>query len=224
MITVKVDTSQLKSFTDGVAKQVRFAASMALTMTAKKVQASIPAELDRVLDRPTEFTKRGVFVVPATKNNLRAVVGFKDRQANYMHWQIEGGTRSPTKRALRLPSAINLDAHGNIPRGTIQRLIAVARKESKLAKRTSQRIKVSNKLDLFYGDPKDIGARKYPPGIYKIVKNGAGGQLIPLIVFPKVNAKYKPRFAFAKFVGDVVEKEIQGQFNAAFSKALSSAR
>lgn len=152
------------------------------------------------------------------------MVGFRDKQAAYLRWQIEGGTRAPTKKALRLPSAIKLDQHGNLPKGIIQKLIAVARKESKMAKRTSRRIKVSNKLDIFYGDPADVGGHKFPPGIYKIVKQGNRQQLVPLIVFPQQSARYKPRFKFREMAERTVAEVWAREFDKAFAEAMRTAR
>lgn len=205
-------------------KQVAFAAAKALTQTAKAVQKQIPAFLDKGLDRPTPFTKSGTYLQAARKDKLEAVVGFKDRQASYLKWQVEGGVRSPSKKALRLPSAVQLNQYGNLPNGIIRQLIAVARKESGLAKRTSRRIKVSHQLELFYGDPKDVGNHKFPPGIYKIVKTASGSQLVPLIVFPQTTAKYKPRLNLEQFARPIVAREFDPAFRVALRQALATAR
>lgn len=208
----------------GMSKQLRYATAVALTKTARAVANEMPAVLDKYLDKPTPFTKRGLFVTAANKQNLTAVVGFRDRQASYLKWQIEGGSRPPARKALKLPSAIRLDQYGNIPKGVIAQLVAVARKEGQLKKRASRRIAVSNKLDLFYGDPKDVGGHKFPPGIYKIVKQGVREQLVPLVVFPQRSARYKPRLPFRREAERVVEREWRRQFDAAFAEAVRTAR
>ncbi|MBT9511341.1 MAG: hypothetical protein IV104_03245 [Acidovorax sp.] len=208
-------------------KQVRFAASRALNETAQEVRKAIPGELSRSLDRPTPFTTsdKATFVRPATKERLEAAVQFKDRQASYLRYQLEGGLRQPARKALRLPSAIGLDQHGNLPKGIIKQLVAIARKEGKLGKRRARRIKVSNKLELFYGDPKDLGARKFPPGIYKIVSRGkgVGAQLIPLIVFPEQAAKYEKRVDLEPMARAVVLKTFGPAFERELRAALQSA-
>ena len=166
-LTITTNLAEVRRRLSGLEKQVNFAASKALNDTAREVRKAIPAGLRRSLDRPTPFTasEGATFIRPARRDNLTAEVLFKDRQASYLRYQVEGGVRRPKRRALRLPSAIQLDQYGNLPRGIIQQLIAVARKESKLGKRKARRIQVSNKLDLFYGDPKDVGGRNFPPGI-----------------------------------------------------------
>lgn len=215
----------LQARLSGMSKQVNYAAAVALTATAKKAQAAMPAALERALDRPTPFTKSSVFVSPANKTNLAATIGFKDRAATYMARQIAGGAYNPGNKGLKLPAAINLDAHGNIPRGVIKRLIAVAKKEGKLTKRKSRLIRVSNKVELFYGDPTDVGGHHFPPGIYKRVDLGNGRhQLIPVVIFPRVAAHYKPRFHFRAEVEKIVSAEWPGEFSRALDNALRTAR
>ncbi len=225
MIRVRVEgLRQTMAAIAGQQKQLRYATAVALTKTARAIKDALPNALEKSLDRPTNFTKRGIFVKAANRDNLTAVVGFMDKQAAYLKWQIEGGTRQPTKSAQRLPTAIQLDNYGNLPRGIIAQLVAVARKEGKLAKRTSRRIKVSNKVDLFYGDPADVGGHKFPPGIYKIVDLGNRKQLVPLIVFPKIAVRYKKRFDLQRVGEDVANREWQRQFAQAWAEAQRTTR
>ena len=210
-----------KAHLAGMGKQVSYAASRALNATAKKVADAMPEEIERALDKPTPFTKRGVRVLRyASKAKLEATVGFMAAQAKYMELQIAGGTRQPGKAGLKIPAAIQLNQYGNIPRGIIAQLAAVARKEQGLKKATSRKVKVSGKLDLFYGDPPDVAGRKWPRGIYKV----ANGALIPLIIFPQVAANYRPRFDFQGKAMAIVAREWQKQFDAALAEALRTAR
>lgn len=211
----------------GLEKQVNFAASKALNEAAREVRKAVPAGLKRSLDRPTPFTagEGAMFVKNARRDNLTAEVLFKDRQASYLRYQVEGGVRRPTRRALRLPSAVKLNEFGNLPRGIIQQLIAVARKEGKLGKRRARRIQVSNKLDLFYGDPKDVGGRNFPPGIYKIVKlTPERSQLVPLIVFPETVARYRKRVDLLAIAKPVVASAFSSAFSRALRESLATAR
>ncbi len=221
-ISVKMDgLDAVKARISGMGKQVGYAASKALNATAKKVADAMPDELERALDKPTPFTKRGVRVLRyASKAKLEASVGFMAAQAKYMQLQIEGGVRQPGKAGLKIPAAIKLNEYGNIPRGIIAQLVAVARKEQGMKKATIRKIQVSARLELFYGDPKDQAGKTWPRGIYKI----ANGALIPLIIFPQVAARYKPRFDFHGKARAIVEREWQGQFDAALADALRTAR
>lgn len=122
--------SNIRSFsrrmaTDGpVARQLPFAISVALNETARDAERNTRKRLARVIDRPTPFTLRGTLVRRASKRNLVARVGFKDRQAGYLRWQEEGGRRTPTGRALLVPGNRRRNRYGNIPRGAVQRLLA----------------------------------------------------------------------------------------------------
>jgi hypothetical protein len=221
---IQVDIKGLeavKAHVAGLGKQVAFAASKALNATGKAIADAMPAEIERAIDKPTPFTKRGVRVLSyANKAKLETTVGFMAAQAKYMEYQIAGGTRQPGKAGLKLPAAIKLNEYGNIPRGIIAQLVAVARKEQGLKKATSRKVKVSAKLDLFYGDPKDQSGKNWPRGIYKI----ANGALIPLIIFPQTAAHYKPRFDFQGKAKAIALREWPAQFDAALTEALRTAQ
>lgn len=222
MITVKIEgLNKLKAEINGMQKQVRFAASKALNAVGKKVSEAMPAEIERALDRPTPFTKRAVRVLDyAKKTKLLVTVGVAPIQEKYLKYAIDGGTRNPGPAGLKLPSAIKLNEFGNVPKGLIKQLIAVANKERKLSKVKARRVAVSNKVDLFYGDPVDQKGKTYPRGIYK----RANGHLIPLIVFPVAPAKYKPRLPFRQKAESVVRVEWSKQFDIAMAEALRTAR
>ena len=211
----------VKAHFAGMGKQVAFAASKALNATGKAVADAMPAELDRVLDKPTPFTRRGVRVLNfANKAKLETTVGFMKAQAEYMRWQVEGGSRQPGAAGLRLPSAIKVNEFGNIPKGIIGQLIAVARKERKLGKVKARRVQVSSKVALFYGDPLDKTGKTWPRGIYKV----ANDSLIPLVVFPVSPARYRAIFDFKRIAEGVVKREWSRQFDMALADALRTAR
>jgi len=226
MINVRIEgLDALKAKLAGKARQIPFAASRALNATAQKVAEAMPAEIERAIDKPTPFTKRGVRVLKyANKANLSATVGFMAAQAKYMLLQIAGGVRHPGSGGLRLPGAIKVNEFGNIPKGLIAQLLAVANNERKLGKVKARRVQISNKVELFYGDPTDQGGKKYPRGIYKRVVQNGRHILIPLIVFPSTPAKYKPRFDFQRKAAAIVAAEWPRQFDAALADALRTAR
>ena len=109
-----------------VEKQMRFAQAVALTKTGKIAGEDFTKSLDRVLDRPTPFTKRGVGLIKATKERQVATVFVKDVQAGYLELQETGGTRRPKKRALVLPARGRINQYGNIPRGAVKAALARA--------------------------------------------------------------------------------------------------
>ena len=224
MIDIRVDVSGfavLKATLDGYGRQIAFATSKALNATGKKVADAMPDEIEKAIDKPTPFTKRGVRVLAyANKSRLQTTVGFMAAQAKYMRWQVEGGVRQPGSAGLRLPSAIKVNEFGNIPKGIINQLVAVARKEGKLGKVKARRVQVSSKVELFYGDPLDKTGKKWPRGIYKIII----GSLIPLVVFPVTPARYRAIFDFPRIAEGIAKREWPRQFETALADALRTAR
>lgn len=209
-------------------KQTRYATAGALTRTAQAVKDAMPAAMERDLDRPTAFTKRGLFVRRATPGRLEAVVGFMDRQASYLKYQIAGGTRQPTARGIKLPGNIQLNSFGNIPKGLVDKLKAAAQ-DGTLAKGIARRLGASNRrkgaapIQLFYGKPTGRGWEKAPMGIWRRT-SGQPGKLVPVILFEDTPAKYRPRFNFHREAERVVSSQWASQFSAAFAEAMRSAR
>ncbi len=201
-------------------KQSAFAFASALTAQVRSIADGLPGQMSSQLDRPTQFTQRGVFITPARKDNLRAVVGIKDAQAEYLHWQVDGGVRAPNKVALKLPSDVQLDAHGNIPRALVKKLIARADAGRRATKRQSERFGVSRAVDLFYGRPDD----GRPGGIYKRVGSGDTSRLIAIVVFPRTSASYKPRLDFWGYCSSRANAELGGRMVAGLEAALATAK
>ena len=73
---------------------------------------------------------------------------------------------------------------------------------------------------LFYGQPRGL---KWPPGIYRRVP-GRPGKLIPIIVFPQRQAKYRQRFDFYRLADQTVQAEWPRKIEAALQYALATAR
>jgi hypothetical protein len=201
--------------------QFRFAAAKALTDVVGMVRSGMPSELESALDKPTQFTKNGFFIQPARKDKLEATVGVKDKQAEYMRYQVDGGERAPKKAALRLPSVVQLDAAGNLPAGTIKRLIQRAQAGKRATKAQGKRFGVSTQVDLFYGEPGD----GRPAGIYKRVPIGNGqARLVPIVVFPKHSAHYTRRFDFEGIAERIVSRNFSAALDSAWAQALATAR
>jgi hypothetical protein len=104
-------------------KQLPFATALAINEVLGMVKAREPQELERELDNPTPFTKRGLFQVRANKRKLHGVVGFKDGTANYLKLLATGGKRLPSKRALLMPVNQRVNKYGNMPRGSVARVL-----------------------------------------------------------------------------------------------------
>lgn len=228
MLKVAIEGTPLNQVLNGVEKQVRYAAAVALTRTAKAVKEAMPAALDRSLNRPTEFTKRGLYIKSANASNLTAEVAFMSRQASYMQYQIDGGTRTPGPRGIKLPGNIVLNTFGNIPKGTIDKLKAAAQ-SGQLSKAIGRKLGVGNRrkgaapIQLFFGKPTGRRWENAPLGIWRRIP-GKPGKLIPVILFASKPAQYKPRFNFHAEAATVVQAEWEHQFAAALDEAARTAR
>lgn len=228
MLKLKVKILGMDRALNGVEKQVRYATAVALTRTVKVIKDAMPAALDRSLDRPTQFTKGGLYVKAANPSNLTAEVGFKDRQASYMRYQIDGGARTPGHRGIKLPGNIVLNPFGNIPRGMIDKLKAAAQ-SGQLSKAIGRKLGVGNRrkgaapIQLFFGKPTGRRWENAPLGIWWRIP-GKPGKLIPVILFASKPAQYKPRFNFEAEAGKVVQVEWATQFDAALTEAMRTAR
>lgn len=221
-------TRQMKANT----KQVAFATAVALTKTAAKILAAVPAGLDEQLDNPTSFTKRGTYLKMANKANLVAEVGFKDIQSKYLKLQEEGGTQEPGEAGIRLPGNITLNAFGNVPRGLITKLKASAQ-NGELSPAIAKRLGVSGSrrkgaapIQLFYGVPQGKGWEDAPMGIWRRIPGAAGspGKLVPVIIFSDKPAKFQPRLDLGRIAQPVVNQHFETEFLQALYQALATAK
>ena len=139
-INVKHNFPEVATALKRARSQVPFALARALTKTGQDVKEAQREEISRVFDRPTRYTQNAVYLRPATKTRLEAVVWLKDgnRPTHYLLPQIEGGARplkrfeqrlvrvglmQPDERAVPGAGA-QLDAFGNISRGPIAKILS----------------------------------------------------------------------------------------------------
>lgn len=222
MLNLSHNVKEVLGFTARFDAQFRFAVAKSLTDVARAAAAAMPAEAKRDLEEPTPFTLRGFFSTRADKATLRADVGVKDLQAEYLRYQIEGGQRRPKKKALRLPADVQLDSFGNMPKGLVANLVARAKAGKRATKAQSAKFGVSRKVELFYGEPQGTGQ---PAGIYKRVHAGTKVErLIPVVVFPQRSAKYRKRFDFYAVAERTVKREFEPLLRKAWVQAKATAR
>lgn len=218
-VTSNVD--QVLGFTARIHPQFRFALSLGMNNVMRKAREGAVSLLDREIDKPTPFTRGGFFLLPARKDRLTATLGIKDKQAEYMVYQVKGGSRAPKSVALRLPATVQLNDYGNLPAGVIKQLIARAQAGKRATKSQSRRFGVSKELDLFYGEPGD----GRPAGIYKrVVISATRHQLVPLVVFPRRSARYSKRYDFFGAVDAIVRREFPTEVRAAWQRAIATAK
>lgn len=253
MIKITHDLDKQRQQIGAYGKQVPYATAVALTRTAKLVEKDEVHEIRDVFDRPTPYTQKSVFVIPATKNKLVAEVELKNEAteavapSKFLRPQIFGGLRS-LKRfevALRnagvLPngyvtvpgSAAKFDAFGNMSRGQIVQILSYF-KTNGLAgfnfnaneaslKRRSRR------------EARRVGARgvqffvgspadgKLPLGIWQRFTFSRGSAIKPILLFVR-SAVYQERFDFY-YVGELgIKKYFHLEFARAWEAAISTAK
>jgi hypothetical protein len=148
-IDIKTNFPEVQRAMVSKGKQVRFATAVALTRTAQDVRTEEKAEIKSSFDRPTRYTENSLFLSPAKKDNLTAMVWIKDDTAggggnpatDYLLPEIQGGPRglkkfermlvregfmAPTERTVPGAGA-RLDGYGNMSRGQLVQILSQLR-------------------------------------------------------------------------------------------------
>ena len=175
-------------------KQLPFATSLALNTVAADAQKRSQRRMRIDLDKPTRFTLQGVAVKRSTKRKLESAVYIKEIQAEYLKYQVEGGTRRPKNRAIVVPVKVRLNKFGNIPRRKIKALLT--------------------RDDVF------VVRESKAAGIYQRMKSG---KLKMLVAFePK--ADYEKRFPFGDIVIKEAQTRMAPALRQSLRRALSTAK
>lgn len=188
-------------------KQVPFAMARALTDTARDIADDWPEIMERGLDRPTPFTKKGSYVRPASKSRLVAEVGLKRRQNEYLRLQLTGGERRPKGRALVVPAGMKLNKYGNMARGAVG--------------------KASGRPDTFVVSSGDVRTRHLKPGIYQRPKSRrrkASPASPKMLVSFKARAQYRRRLYLRGPAERVVRRNLPVHFGRRFRAAMATAK
>lgn len=243
-ISVKHDLDDLVRKLKVRADQVPFATAVALTRTAQIAQARIENAFPEVFDRPTPYTMKALYLKPATKTRLEALIKLKDDAgkgtpaAKYLLAQITGGRR----RYKRLESALyargilpegyyavpgqgaQMDAYGNMNRGQVVKVLsalgAAERVSGFMANRTEASKKRRKNLPEYFVAP--VGGHLYP-GVYQRFKFAMGSAIKPILVFVKP-PEYKKRLPFQEIVSRTVDTEFPYEFEKAARAAMATAR
>jgi hypothetical protein len=216
-ISVKIDVAKaLKSKSRFHRKQIPYATALGLSMTAKKVAKVEQCMMVKKLDRPTPFTVKGIKWQGAKKadfkvGNLHARVYLMDKQARYLSYQIEGGTRTPSGKAISVPTRnLKLNKYGNMIGGKnrIKRLL--------------------NKKNTFQGTINGI-AGIWQRALSRVSATGGGygttGQSgLKFLVAYESSVTYQPRFDFYEIGERSVRKNISIEMDKAVTRALRSAK
>ena len=195
--------------------QVKFAASVALNNTAFKARSNLIDEYKKSFTVRNTNLPKAVTVEKATKEKLQAKVSFPK---DWMYINAKGGKKEPEhSKVLMVP----LKNGGLKDYRTQSGKIKQSKKPGNLLK---------------YADSHPLKTRAHVANPHPFVMNNRNGQTM-IAVRDKANRKelkflyvgvptadVKKRWDFEKIVQDTAKKELPGQFDEAFKKALATAK
>ena len=207
----------------------------ALTFTAQAAQRSIKADMARTFaGGATAYTLNSMRVDTATPQKLAARVAVKDQSTNggtlpqdYLFPEVFGGARKEKRfeRALRYAGIMAageravvargqaVDAHGNMPRGELARIIAAAKGAS--APRRSARSKAAAPRAL-----KKPYVQLRGRGVAGIWKRDAAG-LHAVMIFVAKPPSYRKRLDFAAIAAATAAADFEPTFRRLLAKATA---
>ncbi|MDQ2084712.1 hypothetical protein RA307_31410 [Xanthobacteraceae bacterium Astr-EGSB] len=206
---------------------IPFVTAYALTKTAQDVRVAEVDKMREVFDRPTRFALNALQVVPATKQDLRAAVVFKQGFGSipaerYLGPQVHGGGRAKKSHERALQSAgilgaaeycvpgkaAPLDAFGNMKGGDFTRILSqlqASRDPMQNMTPRSRRRAIKRAGGQYFVLR---GAGRAPDGIYKRVAGGAAEAVLIFVRAPS----YTARLPYEQTAFDVVERQLPVHF------------
>lgn len=220
---ISTNLADTARWVDDRGKQVRYAAAVALTRTAKRLTTLMEDEVRAAFDKPTNFTIRAFGYKPANKVNLASVLFIKDRQGEYLRPNIVGGGRQRKRFEQRL--ADDTGAGGYWVPGTGVRLTAAGNLTLSQIKDIAGSLRKSGRYgEVFVGVPR--GHSGAPFGIWarpKTTGRRVRGAIKPLLV--KIAApSYAPRFDFYGIAAKHAQRIFPEEFERAYAEALRTVR
>ena len=198
-LTVKDNIKQFsKKLTKFEKTQMPFAIANGINSTLFGLKKEMSKQAEKKLDRPTPATKKGFFVKKANKKKQFGFLAIKDFVAEYLKYQISGGTRSGSKKIpVPYTKNIRLNKYGNI-----------------IGKRRGL---IKNPSKQFVAK---IGGVS---GVFQ--RHGKGGKQSKLIIGFKDSVTYnKKPFKFYRIGKSYINNTYNRNLDKAFRKAMATAR
>ena len=224
-LTIDQDLSRATAWTKAVQKQLPFATSVALNNVAFDARKAINAGTKGAFHVPVKFTQNAFLVQKSKKKSLAAFVYAQDKagkdRARYLRFGIAGGTRPQKGLDVFFENAIPND--GTIPAGayfmptSLVKTNASGNVTQATLRRISKGISGDPRGGFFIGTPR--GGNR-PPGIYRRSRE----QLFPYFIATTDRPDYTGRFDIEAIGAKVIQRNFGKHFNAALSKALSTAK
>ncbi|MGJ0507618.1 MAG: hypothetical protein ACR652_10895 [Methylocystis sp.] len=238
-VKIEVPIAETLKELNRIQRQIPFGVALGLTRTAMATRVALREEMQRVFDRPTPYTLNSMQVTPAKKAALVAAVGFKQFAGKgtpaekYLAPEIYGGPRNIKRfeRALaatgRLPggmalapaSGVQLDAYGNVSRGTITSIISQLRASSDPMQNQTvrSRLRARGKRAEYFMLQSARGGLK--PGVYA----RHGRSVVPVFHIIK-DPSYRPRFEFHRVAEAKVAAVAAEEIAKGIAQAIATAR
>ena len=229
-LSIDQDLSKATAWTKAVQKQLPFATSVALNNVAFDARKAINAGTKGAFDKPVKFTQSAFLVQKSKKKSLAAFVYAQDKagkdRARYLRFGIAGGTRPQKGLDVYFEKAVPND--GTIPAGayfmptSLVKTNASGNVTQATLRRISKGLSGNARGGFFIGTPRGGGKNTgKPPGIYRRSRE----QLFPYFIATTDRPDYAAgRFNIESIGAKVIERRFGIHFNAALSKALSTAK
>lgn len=224
-------------------KQLPFAFALMATRLAVLVKKGELSVLKARIDRPTTTTLNSLYVKPAKPGKPEARTFFKDAWTSgvpadtYLQQAVKGGRR-PHKRFEKaliakgimkpgqyaLPAASALNQFGNVPRGTIMRILsglgAAETVSGVQANATgSKRSKRKGNAQKYFAGEVD-GTQ----GVWERKKTAWGDAVRPVFIFSDGEPGYRVILPFYKIADNIVKANRVREFQSAMDTALATKR
>ncbi|CRM62094.1 hypothetical protein [Pseudomonas sp. 35 E 8] len=224
-------------------KQLPFAFALMATRLAVLVKKGELSVLKARIDRPTTTTLNSLYVKPAKPGKPEARTFFKDAWTSgvpadtYLQQAVKGGRR-PHKRFEKaliakgimkpgqyaLPAASALNQFGNVPRGTIMKILsglgAAETVSGVQANATgSKRSKRKGNAQKYFAGEVD-GTH----GVWERKKTAWGDAVRPVFIFSDGEPGYRVILPFYKIADNIVKANRVREFQSAMDTALATKR
>lgn len=224
-------------------KQLPFAFALMATRLAVLVKKGELSVLKARIDRPTTTTLNSLYVKPAKPGKPEARTFFKDAWTSgvpadtYLQQAVKGGRR-PHKRFEKaliakgimkpgqyaLPAASALNQLGNVPRGTIMKILsgldAAETVSGVQANATgSKRSKRKGNAQKYFAGEVD-GTQ----GVWERKKTAWGDAVRPVFIFSDGEPGYRVVLPFYKIADNIVKANRIREFQSAMDTALATKR
>jgi hypothetical protein len=239
MMQIKVDASEILGFWKNLeSDQMPFAISKAMNDVGFDTMRFYKSALPGIIDRPTPFTIRAMFVEKASKKNLSVKIGFKESAskgtpaAKYMHHLNEGGTR-PWKRSevlLRqkgyiqddqqlIPSKEFMNQYGNARESQVVKMLSAMQatfEPGNYSHKTNSRNK-TGKLNEFFVNSKKSQSH-FGPHVYR----KSGRHKMKLFMWVTKRAQYKKILNYNELTSEHFAKQFPDAMQKAFDYAMAT--